>query len=136
MSAPALDATMPAQAAPEPVGTVAWSPIRTIPATPVSSDQETPEHPSGSADTDARLIVANQRADELEEQLVAAGQLVGRLIARNRELADALDQLAEVAVRAEQERLIRPSRSDAGSALADWAGGSALSDRAEGGYER
>ncbi|MEU6828679.1 hypothetical protein ABZ894_08485 [Nocardia beijingensis] len=125
MSAPSVEATMPAQAAdcfadelavrPTPlrspsqsVSLVATPPVR--PARPSSVG-------SSAGDLEHRLIAANERAADLEERLAvalaaldAAEHQVAQLEDRNRELAsdldNALDQLAGHALHAEQERLI------------------------------
>ncbi len=91
---------------------------------------------SGATDLTARLIAANQRSAELEEQLAAAiaerdaaEHAAAQLETRNQELAsdldNALDQLAGHALHAEQERLVRP---------ATWSPWTASSDR--GGMQR
>ncbi|WP_196812153.1 hypothetical protein [Nocardia sp. CNY236] len=85
----------------------------------------------GGSDLQSRLIAANQRAAELEEQLAAvvaardaAEHHAAQLEHRNQELAsdldNALDQLAGHALHAEQERLIRTPV---------WSPWSACSDR-------
>ncbi|MFE3052687.1 hypothetical protein [Nocardia sp. NPDC059239] len=142
MSAPAIEATMPAQSfgahdlVARPAGP--RSPVRT--AWPAASTSTSMVRPSpealGGGDLEARLIAAHQRTAELEEQLAAA--VAGRDAAehhaaqledRNRELAsdldNALDQLAGHALHAEQERLIRPPA---------WSPWTASADR--GGYDR
>lgn len=140
MNAAAVEATMPAQAArdlgevtarlaaPRPV-------IRT--ACPVAPTPSAVVGPSpeglGRSEIEERLIAANQRAAELEEQLAAAiaardaaEHQAAQLEDRNRELAsdldDALDQLAGHALHAEQERLIRTPAWSPWAASADREG--------------
>ncbi|BDT97310.1 hypothetical protein [Nocardia sputorum] len=126
MSAPSVEATMPAQPAdcfdvelavrPMPLRSRSQSVSLVAPSSPVS-----PAGPSsaGSAtgDLEARLIAANERAADLAQRLAvalaalnAAEHQAAQLEDRNRELAsdldNALDQLAGHALHAEQERLI------------------------------
>ncbi|MET9028169.1 hypothetical protein ABZW96_21475 [Nocardia sp. NPDC004168] len=125
MSAPSVEATMPAQPAdcfadalairPTPLRSTSQS-VSLVGTPPVS-----PARPSsaGSAtgDLEARLIAANERAADLAQRLAvalaaldAAEHQAAQLEDRNRELAsdldNALDQLAGHALHAEQERLI------------------------------
>ncbi|MGW4329685.1 hypothetical protein ACWEKR_27795 [Nocardia sp. NPDC004573] len=126
MSAPAVEATMPATAAdyfadelavrPTPLR----SPSQSVSLVAPSSSVAVVRPASAGATTDdveERLIAANERAADLEERLAAAlaaldaaEHQAARLEDLNRELAcdldNALDQLAGHALHAEQERLI------------------------------
>ncbi|MFR9767746.1 hypothetical protein [Nocardia sp. SC052] len=125
MSAPSVEATMPAQPAdcfadalairPTPLRSTPQS-VSLVGTPPVSPAQPTT---SGSAtgDLEARLIAANERAADLAQRLAvalaaldAAEHQAAQLEDLNRELAsdldNALDQLAGHALHAEQERLI------------------------------
>ncbi|MGY1948927.1 hypothetical protein [Nocardia asiatica] len=126
MSAPSVEATMPAQAADcfaDELGirpTPLRSPVQSVSvAAPLSSVGVARSSSAGSSagDLEHRLITANERAAELEERLAAAlaaldaaEHQAAQLEDRNRELAcdldNALDQLAGHALHAEQERLI------------------------------
>ncbi|MEU4343116.1 hypothetical protein AB0H00_17870 [Nocardia sp. NPDC023852] len=127
MSVPAVEATMPAHAAPDIDQVTARPATLRSPARPVCT-AAVPVSPSVSAarpsstglsttDLEKRLIAAHQRAADLEEQLAAvvaardaAEHQAAQLEDRNRELAsdldNALDQLAGHALHVEQERLI------------------------------
>ncbi|MBF6298489.1 hypothetical protein IU459_13170 [Nocardia amamiensis] len=129
MSARSVEATMPARAADCFDAEVAVrpapprSPVRLVCTAPFPMSQSAPAaQPSSSAglstaELEARLIAAHQRAADLEEQLAAvvaardaAEHQAAQLEDRNRELAsdldNALDQLAGHALHVEQERLI------------------------------
>lgn len=137
MNAPAIEATMPAQTAPEPGQSAPRSAAlrsavcTTMPRT-AAAVRVAPEL-SGTGDLQARLVAANERAAVLEEQLAeaitradAAEHQAAQLEDRNRELAsdldDALDQLAGHALHAEQERLIRTPAWSPWTASADREG--------------
>jgi hypothetical protein len=141
VSAPAVEATLPAQAVSEPGQTTARpagprpGPRPVCTAAPKSTATTTRPSRDGSSITDleARLTAAHQRAAELEEQLAAAVAArdaaeheAAQLEDRNRELAsdldDALDQLAGHALHAEQERLIRTPAWSPWTASADRGG--------------
>ncbi|MGY4100510.1 hypothetical protein ACW2Q0_13290 [Nocardia sp. R16R-3T] len=146
MSAPTVEATMPAQAGGDDLAQVtarpvpARTPIRPICTTPPAVSAAVTARPSPDGysrdELAQRLIAAHERAAELEERLAAverardaAEHQAAQLEDRNRELAsdldDALDQLAGHALHAEQERLVRP---------AAWSPWAASTDRE--GYDR
>ncbi|WP_067652913.1 hypothetical protein [Nocardia harenae] len=144
MSAPAVETTMPAQAAPAAArmsSTRSTAPLavlrsactvslaKTARPAVITTAAAVPE-PGELAE---RLTAANQRAAELEERLAAvvaerdaAEHRAAGLEARNRELAsdldNALDQLAAHALHAEQERLVRRPRYSAFAASNDRGG--------------
>ncbi|MFC8047989.1 hypothetical protein [Nocardia sp. NPDC057353] len=148
MSAPAIEATMPAQAAERVPGPRPAAPrpaLRT--ACTVTLAKTAPKRAavpvagaSESGELAERLTAANQRAAELEERLAAvvaerdaAEHQAALLEDRNRELAcdldNALDQLAGHALHAEQERLVgAPAWHEQDSWLA--------SDHSRGGFSR
>ncbi|PPJ27230.1 hypothetical protein [Nocardia nova] len=140
MSTPAVEATMPAQPTHD-LGEVTIRPAATRPMVrtactsapaPIAMVRPSPEG-LGRSEIETRLIAANQRAAELEEQLAAAiaerdaaEHQAAQLEDRNRELAsdldDALDQLAGHALHSEQERLIRTPAWSPWAASADREG--------------
>ncbi|WP_433714477.1 hypothetical protein ACQP2U_10385 [Nocardia sp. CA-084685] len=144
MSAPAIEATMPASAAqiwaipalPAPMRDSAPTSFPVpVPQVQASSVAE-PVAGLSAEELAQRLIAAHQRTAELEEQLAAAVAArdaaeheAAQLEDRNREMAsdldNALDQLAGHALHEEQERLVRPP------AWSPWA---ASTDRE--GYDR
>ncbi|MGV9541022.1 hypothetical protein ACWDSF_06815 [Nocardia beijingensis] len=126
MSAPSVEATMPARAAdcvadvlairPAPLRSTS-QPVSLVATPPAVSAVRPSSAGSATGDLEARLIAANERAADLEERLAvalaaldAAEHQAAQLEDRNRELAsdldNALDQLAGHALHAEQERLI------------------------------
>ncbi|WP_280450160.1 hypothetical protein [Nocardia brasiliensis] len=139
MSTATVETTMPAQTAHDPVEmtvrpALAHRPEQPVPTTspaplPVA-ERRAPEGLSRSGLAE-RLVVAHERAADLEERLAAAERArdaaehhAAQLEDRNRELAsdldDALDQLAGHALHAEQERLVQ---------VPAWSPWSASSDR-------
>ncbi|WP_280432245.1 hypothetical protein [Nocardia brasiliensis] len=139
MSAPTVETTMPAQIArdveemtvrPAPPRRPERQGTTTPPAPPATAERPAPEDLSRSG-LGERLVVAHERAADLEERLAAAERArdaaehhAAQLEDRNRELAsdldDALDQLAGHALHAEQERLVH---------VPAWSPWSASSDR-------
>ncbi|WP_433759911.1 hypothetical protein [Nocardia sp. CA-135398] len=126
MSAPTVEATMPAQAGQDLAQVTARSAPAPMPVLPVCTTPPVSTvatvRPSleglSKAELAQRLIAAHERAADLEERLAAATAALdaaehqaAQLEDRNRELAsdldNALDQLAGHALHAEQERLIR-----------------------------